>query len=66
MRDMPLEFLLLETDSPDQPLCGHQGHRNEPAMLVDVCRTIAGLRGVDADEIANATTKNCERLFALN
>lgn len=66
VRDMPLEFLLLETDSPDQPLCGHQGHRNEPAMLVDVCRAIAELRGVDADEIARATTQNCERLFALN
>ena len=47
VRDMPLEFLLLETDSPDQPLCGHQGHRNEPAMLVEVCRTIAELRGAD-------------------
>jgi TatD DNase family protein len=66
VRDMPLEFLLLETDSPDQPLCGHQGHRNEPAMLVDVCRTIGELRGVDAAEIAHATTQNCERLFGLN
>jgi len=66
VRDMPLEFLLLETDSPDQPLCGHQGHRNEPAMLVEVCRTIAELRGADPAEIAGATTKNCERLFALS
>jgi TatD DNase family protein len=66
VRDMPLEFLLLETDSPDQPLCGHQGHRNEPAMLVEVCRTVAELRGVDPAEIARATTQNCERLFALS
>ncbi len=66
VRDMPIEFLLLETDSPDQPLCGHQGHRNEPAMLVEVCRTVAQLRNTDADEIARATTRNCERLFALN
>ena len=66
VRDMPIEFLLLETDSPDQPLCGHQGHRNEPAMLVDVCRAIAQLRNTDADEIAQVTTRNCERLFALN
>jgi TatD DNase family protein len=63
---MPIEFLLLETDSPDQPLCGHQGHRNEPARLVDVCETIARLRGVVADEIAEATTRNCERLFGLH
>ena len=63
---MPIEFLLLETDSPDQPLCGHQGHRNEPARLVDVCETIAKLRDVGPDEIAKATTRNCERLFGLN
>jgi TatD DNase family protein len=66
IKAMPIEFLLLETDSPDQPLCGHQGHRNEPARLVDVCTTIAGLRGVSAEEIAEATTRNCERLFGLS
>ena len=65
VKTMPIEFLLLETDSPDQPLCGHQGQRNEPARLVDVCRTVAELRGVDAEEIADATTRNCEQLFGL-
>lgn len=62
---MPLEFLLLETDSPDQPLHGHQGARNEPARLVEICECIAQLRGVSIDEIATATTRNAERLFAL-
>lgn len=62
---MPLEFLLLETDSPDQPLHGHQGARNEPALLADVCACAAALRGVDPDMIAAATTRNCERLFRL-
>jgi TatD DNase family protein len=63
---MPLEFLLLETDSPDQPLHGHQGQRNEPALLANVCECIAELRGVDAQEIAQATTCNAERLFRLD
>jgi TatD DNase family protein len=62
---MPLEFLLLETDSPDQPLHGHQGARNEPALLVEVCDCVAKLRGVERAEIAAATTANAERLFAL-
>ncbi|MEP6484226.1 MAG: TatD family hydrolase [Rudaea sp.] len=66
VKTMPLEFLLLETDSPDQPLCGHQGHRNEPARLLDICDAIATLRGVDAADIAAATTRNCELLFGLN
>ena len=62
---MPIEFLLLETDSPDQPLHGHQGARNEPALLVEVCECVATLRGAGFDEIATATTRNAERLFAL-
>jgi TatD DNase family protein len=62
---MPLEFLLLETDSPDQPLHGHQGARNEPGLLAEVCACAAELRGMDPGEIASATTRNCERLFRL-
>ncbi len=63
---MPHEFLLLETDSPDQPLHGHQGARNEPALLVEICDCVAALRGVTTEEIAVATTQNVERLFGLN
>lgn len=62
---MPLEFLLLETDSPDQPLLGHQGRRNEPSLLTEVCACAAALRQVDSEEIAAATTRNAERLFSI-
>lgn len=62
---MPLEQLLLETDSPDQPHCGHQGQRNEPARLIDVVQTVAQLRGESRERIAEATTRNAERLFRL-
>jgi len=62
---MPLEYLLLETDSPDQPLHGHQGARNEPSLLTEVCACVAALRGVATDEIAAATTSNAQRLFGL-
>jgi len=62
---MPLEFLLLETDSPDQPLHGHQGTRNEPALLAEICACVAELRGATPEEIGRATTGNCERLFGL-
>lgn len=63
---MPLEFLLLETDSPDQPLHGHQGARNEPSLLTEVCACAAALRHVDPGEIAAATTRNAQRLFGLS
>ena len=64
-RTMPLEFLLLETDAPDQPDAGIRGQRNEPARLPRVLDVIAALRGIPADELARATTRNAERLFAL-
>jgi len=62
---MPLEFLLLETDAPDQPLAAHRGQRNEPARLGEVAATVAALREVPLDEIVAATTRNAARLFAL-
>lgn len=62
---MPIDFLLLETDSPDQPSAGHRGERNEPAHLVDVLHAIAALRGADPASIAAATTRNAGRLFGI-
>jgi TatD DNase family protein len=62
---MPLEFLLLETDAPDQPDSGRRGERNEPAHLPTVLDCIARLRGMDSAELASATTANARRLFAL-
>lgn len=62
---MPLEFLLLETDAPDQPDAGIRGQRNEPARLATVLQTVATLRDQDPIEIAAATAANAQRLFAL-
>jgi TatD DNase family protein len=62
---MPLDQLLVETDSPDQPGAAHRGERNEPAFLPEVLDAIAGLRGMERDELAAATTANAERLFRL-
>ena len=62
---MPLEFLLLETDAPDQPDAQIRGQRNEPARLRCVLDVVAELRGQDPADIAAATTANAERLFGL-
>lgn len=62
---MPVEYLLLETDAPDQPDAGIRGQRNEPARLPQVLETIAGLRGMAPSDLAKATTENAERLFRL-
>lgn len=62
---VPLEQLLLETDSPDQPNSGHRGQRNEPANLMGVLDVVAGLRGMPREALATTTTRNAERLFGL-
>lgn len=62
---MPLEFLLLETDAPDQPDAGIHGQRNEPARLASILETVAELRGQAPEEIAAQTTANAQRLFGL-
>ncbi|GGD54585.1 TatD DNase family protein [Pseudoxanthomonas indica] len=62
---MPLEYLLLETDAPDQPDAHIRGQRNEPARLAHVCDEIAKLRDVDPAGVAEATRLNAQRLFAL-
>jgi TatD DNase family protein len=62
---MPIEFLLLESDAPDQPDSSHRGQRNEPAHVANVLRTIADLRGETESSVATATTANAERLFGI-
>lgn len=60
---VPLERLLIETDSPYLAPVPHRGKRNEPAHVVRVAQTIAELRGVTADEIGQTARDNFERLF---
>ncbi|MEW9623468.1 TatD family hydrolase [Rhodanobacter geophilus] len=62
---MPLEFLLLESDAPDQPDAGHRGQRNEPARVAEVLRCVAALRGKPEHAVAAATAANTRRLFRL-
>ena len=62
---LPLEFLLLETDSPDQPGNGHRGERNEPAFLPEVLDEFSRLRGEPAERIAAQTRGNTRALFRL-
>jgi TatD DNase family protein len=63
---MPIGFLLLESDAPDQPDAAHRGQRNEPARIIEVLRCVAALRGESEQHVAQATTANARRLFGLD
>jgi TatD DNase family protein len=60
---VPLDRLLVETDSPFLAPVPYRGKKNEPAFVERVVATIAELRGVAAGDIAAATTQNAERFF---
>jgi TatD DNase family protein len=64
-RDVPLDRLLVETDSPFLAPQQHRGRRNEPAYVAEVARSIGNVRNLSADEVASATSENFRRLFDL-
>ena len=62
---VPLQMLLVETDSPDQTPQGRQPAPNEPAFLIDVIAAVAQARGETPNQIIAATNGNARRLFRL-
>ena len=66
VKTLPLDSILLETDSPDQPDASHYGKRNEPAFLPKVAKTIAELRGITIEDVAKVTSENAQNLFGFD
>ncbi|RIA34470.1 TatD DNase family protein [Ectopseudomonas oleovorans] len=60
---LPLEAIVLETDAPDMAPAMHPNQRNSPEYLADICRELATLRGVTAEELAAASSRNADELF---
>ncbi len=63
---LPLERLLIETDSPYLAPVPHRGQRNEPAHVVEVARALAEIKGLSVAEVARVTTENARRLFGID
>jgi TatD DNase family protein len=59
--EVPLEHLMIETDSPFLAPAPHRGKVNEPAFVVHVAQKIADLKGVGLEEVARVTAHNFER-----
>ena len=64
-RWVPLDRLLIETDAPFLAPVPKRGRRNEPAYVRFVAETLAHVRGVSVDEIADAASSNTRALFRL-
>ena len=62
---VPLDRILVETDSPWLAPVPHRGKQNEPQYVREVAQCIADLRGISLDALAEATTDNFHRLFNI-
>ena len=60
---LPLEALVLETDSPDMAPAMYPNQRNSPEYLPAICAALAELRGISPDELAEASSQNARTLF---
>lgn len=65
-KKIPLDSILLETDSPDMSGFNHQGERNQPDFIVDALNALSQLKNISVDEVADQTSKNANTIFALN
>ncbi len=64
-RAVPLEWLVLETDSPYGAPQAYRGRRNEPAYVAQAALKVAELRGIHVQEVERVTTQTALRLFGL-
>lgn len=63
--EIPLEWLMIETDAPYLAPHPHRGKRNEPSLVPLVAEEIARLKGVSIEEVAQATTENAKRFYKI-
>lgn len=64
-KEIPLDYLLIETDSPFLTPHGFRGKRNQPAYLVDTLNFLAELRGMDKEELAEKLFQNSLKVFNI-
>ena len=65
IKDIPMEWLVLETDAPYLAPTPHRGKRNESAYTKLVADKLAEVKGLSLEEVANITTENAKQLFNL-
>jgi TatD DNase family protein len=61
--EIPIDRLLVETDSPYLAPVPHRGKRNEPSFVADTAAFLAGLRAMTPEDLADQTTANFFQLF---
>lgn len=65
IKQVPVDYMLIETDCPYLPPQNFRGKRNEPAHVVDVAEKIAEVSGLSVEDIARITSMNTRKVFGL-
>lgn len=62
---MPLDRLIIETDSPYLTPMPHRGKRNEPSYVEFVAQEIAKIKGISYEEVVRVTTENAKKVYGI-
>ena len=65
IKDIPMEYIVLETDAPYLAPAPYRGKTNEPAYMIEVAKKLAEIKSLPLHEVAAITTSNAEKLFGL-
>ncbi len=65
IKDIPMEYLVLETDAPYLAPVPYRGKTNEPSYMLEVAKKLAEVKSMPLHEIAAITTSNAKKLFGL-
>ena len=65
IENIPMEWIVLETDAPYLSPVPYRGKRNEPAYMLEVAKKLAAIKNLPLHEVAEITTKNAEGLFRI-
>ncbi len=66
VKEIPEEFLVLETDAPYLSPSPYRGKRNEPSFIPQIAQKIAELKGKSIEEIATVTSENAKKMFLVH
>ena len=64
-KEVPINHILIETDTPYLAPQSMRGKRNEPSFIHETAQTIANVKGIPLEEVAQMTSKNAKRFFNL-
>ena len=66
IKEIPLDKIILETDSPYLTPEPFRGHKNSPAHILEIAKFVADLKNVSLEDLANITNQNIADLFKIN